>query len=457
MLTLRDYQDELSLKIRKAFKYNRKVVACSPTASGKTIITGDIFSRAHKRKIKGVFLTDRIEIALKTKETFEQFGLNVQLVNADTSVIYKADCYVAMAETFYRRCLAGRFPMHVVELLFCDECHMSVFNKSIDLFPKAYICGLTATPVSSTFNLNKVYDTIVMGHTTPDLIAKGYLSPSVDIGQGAYLELKYERGEFSQDSQREAFTQAHLSDKMFSLWNRHAKNRSTICYNINIAHNEEVERVFKSAGITTCSITGKTPEAERLKLIDAYNSGDIQVMLNVGVATKGFDSPITSCVIANFSTASMAKWFQVCGRGGRLDPGRNKENFICLDMGNNILRHGSYNEAVDWEYLFKNPEQDIKKVKPIPKKLCPVCLAYITNIHIPNCPVCDTKIVVSKLIKLESQMPEELQQKPIREMTLQELMTYQKFKGYKNGWGWMQHQINQRTKSRRQYTQERLF
>jgi superfamily II DNA or RNA helicase len=454
MFTLHPYQVELSLKTRTALATYRKVLMCSPTGSGKTVIAGDIFARAHAKGVKPVFLTDRIEIAQKTKETFEQFGLSVQLITADTKQVYKSDCIIAMAETFYRRCMSGWFPKHIVKLLFCDEAHMSVFNKSIELFPEAYIVGLTATPVSAAFNLNKTYQKIIMGPTTPELIQAGFLCPSVDIGQRDFLELKYERGDFSQESQREAFSSYGLSQKMLTLWKHHASDRSTICYNIDIAHNEEMEAVFKAAGVSTCSITGKTNDKEREDAIRDYNVGKIQVMLNVGVATKGFDSPITSCIVANFSTASMSKWFQVTGRGARLNPG--KDNFITLDMGNNILRHGSYNDTIDWEYLFHNPEQDIRKTTPPPKYLCNVCLAYVTNIHLPDCPVCDTKITLKNLIKLESQMPEALANKNTKDMTLQELNTYAKFKGYKRGWAWRQNEMNQLAQ-RSRMRQGRLF
>ena len=173
--------------------------------------------------------------------------------------------------------------------------------------------------------------------------------------------------------------------------------------------------------------------------------------LNVGIAIKGIDSPITSCILANFSTASLSKWYQVVGRGGRLYDG--KENFITIDVGNNIPRHGSFNDDIDWEYLFNNPEQDIKNTKPKPKKLCNVCLAYIHNIHEPFCPVCDTRINIRNLISVESQMPEEVASKSIRDMSMSELLIFQKFKGYKNGWAYFQDQMNKRNK----YRQQRLF
>lgn len=455
-MILRDYQDELSLRTRQALVKYRKVLLNLATGGGKTVIAADIFSRAVRKDIKPVFLTDRIEIALRTKETLEEFGLKVQLVTKETKVLYKSDCYVAMAETFYRRCVQGWFPISSVKLLFCDECHMSVFNKSIELFTTAYICGMTATPVSKSFNLNKIYDKIIVGASNRRLIEGGYLCPSVDIGQEHFLELNAERGEFTQESQRNAFTLNHLNEKCISLWRRHARDRSTICFNINIDHSLEMEKEFKKIGISCAHIDGKTPEEDRVAIMKAYRSGEIQVLLNVDIATKGTDLPITSCIIENFSTMSMTKHFQAVGRGGRLYSG--KKNFINIDIGNNRARFGSFNDEVDWEYIFNNPEEDIKNTKPAPKKLCSVCYAYIENIHLPECPVCYTKIDPRKLIDLKSQMPKELMEKDVRDMNFKELQAYGKFTGKKNwnGWAWFQAQNNNK-RNKMQGKQFNLF
>ena len=450
-MKLRDYQEDLSLQTRQSLLDYRKVLLCSPTGSGKTVIAADIFLRASKKGIKPVFLTDRIEIAKKTAETFREWGLNVQLITADTTVIYKADCYIAMVETFYRRVLSGRFPKDKIKLLFCDEAHMAVFNKVIELFPNAYICGLTATPVSSSFNMKKVYDKIIMGNDTPTLIENNYLVPSIDIGQEHILDLKYERGEFSAVSQRSQFKKYSIDEKFIELWKLHAKDRSTIVYNIDIEHNNKMGLMFNNIGVTNCVIDSKMDDKDRERLITDYNKGNIQVMLNVGVATKGFDSPITSCIGYNRSTASMSNWFQAIGRGGRLY--KDKSNFITIDTGNNIIRHGSFNETVDWKYLFDNPDEDIKKQNKIPKKLCNVCFAYVRNVYLPNCVVCGSNIVIKNLISLESQMPIDISNKLPRDMTFQELLVYQKFKGFKNGWAFFQHGINNKRKWNQQQGQ----
>lgn len=445
-MQLRDYQVKASLMTRKALAKHRKVILNLPTGGGKTVVAGDICHKAHSGDFKPVFLTDRIEIAEKTYETFTQeFGLNCQLVDANTDIIWKADCYIAMAETFYRRCMKGRFPMHVIKLLFCDEAHMKVFNKTIDLFPQSYIIGLTATPLSNSFNMRDVYNEIVVAGTTSNLINRGYLCRAVEFGHAEYIQMKSTSGsDYSTKEQREAFSQYGIDKKGIELWKRFCSQDATLCYNIDIEHNHLMAEKFREMGISCAEVTSKTDDEERKQIFRDYKDGKLQVVCNVDVATKGFDAPITACILFNKITKSMNTWRQATGRGGRIHAAKPDNVFRIIDTGNNVDRLGSFNDDIDWEYLFNNPEFDVKKTTKPHKHLCPTCYQYIDNIHIPFCGICNTPISLKTLIKLESQMPDSLKDKDMKDMTLKELQIYGKFKGHKPGWAWFQHQANTR-------------
>lgn len=445
MIELRDYQHKASLNTRRALKDYRRVVLESPTGSGKTIIAGDICSKASKGDYKPVFLTDRIEIAERTLETFrDQFGLNTQLISSSVNTIWKADAYISMAETFYRKCLKARFPKSVVKLLFCDEAHMKVFNKIINLFPHAYVIGLTATPTSNSFNMNEVYDGIVHGESTSELIRRGYLCRAVEFGHAEYIQMKASGGktEFTTKDQREAFSQYNLDGKGIETWLRTSKDRSTLVYNIDIEHNNQVAEKFRKMGVSCAEVTSKTDDDERRRIFNDYKDGKLQVVCNVDVATKGFDAPITGCILFNKITKSINVWRQAGGRGARLYPG--KEYFTIIDIGNNVDRHGSFNEDVDWSYMFHNPQLANKNTNKPCRHLCPTCYQYITNIHLSYCSVCENPISIRALVKLEDHMPEELKEKDVRDMTFKELQIFGKFKGRKPGWAWFQYQSNTR-------------
>lgn len=435
---LRDYQIDLSLRVRKALSRNRKVLMVSPTGSGKTVLAKDIFERAVNKDITSIFLTDRKEILEQTAKTFLKHGVDFQIVNAETKHIVKHKCYLCMVETFYRRASAKWFLDKNIGLIVCDEAHIGNYWKIIELFPDPYIIGLTATPISSsqTKPLKELYDTIIEGPSVPWLIERGYLVKSIDIGQKTLLELKKQNGEFTSASQNFAFKQHNIDKLMIAAWKQHCKNRQCIVFNIDIEHNNTVCELFKKEGVTCEAVSSETDKDERDRIIEDYRNGKILILCNVGIYTKGFDSPNTSGIIVNRATTSLSLWYQMIGRGGR--PFEGKENFILIDMGNNILRHGSYNDEIDWTFLFENDIREKKITRNNPLKLCPLCYAYISNIYIGECPVCGVSFKSRELISIGSLMPPEIAGKKPEEMNLKELYIYAKFKGYKPGWAWVQ-------------------
>ncbi len=124
---------------------------------------------------------------------------------------------------------------------------------------------------------------------------------------------------------------------------------------------------------------------------------------------------------------------------------KNKKDFIIIDMGNNILRHGSFNEEIDWEQLFKDETRDKKFTVKTNIRLCPVCYTYQVNKFISSCATCGNNFKFNKMIDPADTIPETLQ-KPTSEMTYTELRTYAKLKGYKPQWAWMKRFGNVREK-----------
>lgn len=443
-MELRDYQSSLSRRTRVELKHNRKTILQSSTGSGKTRIATDFVDRACEKEMTTVFLADRKELLTQTVNHFNKLGISCQLITSETKTIYKSKVYVGMIESFFRRFSKGMFDGIKIDLFIFDECHIGNYYKLIDLLKPhdPYIIGLTATPVASSKNhqLKKYYNSIVCGPSTKWLVENKFLVPSIDIGYNKLLDLKVMAGEFSSASQIQQFSSLGLNHKMFDLWRKHASDRQTIVYNINIAHNAEVAKIFRDAGYDVGCISSETPPEERAETLLQYEKGLLQVLCNVGILTKGYDSPETSCIVANFSTASLSKWFQVVGRGARTFSGKN--NFITIDMGNNILLHGSYNDDVDWGGLFQDESRDRNFTVKIKPKLCNLCFAYIFNIHIKECPVCLKPINIKELLTMEDSMPPELLLKTPDQMTLLELYQYAKHKGYKRGYAWTLHLKN---------------
>jgi len=83
-------------------------------------------------------------------------------------------------------------------------------------------------------------------------------------------------------------------------------------------------------------------------------------LTSVSILTTGFDEPSVENIILNRATKSLTLYYQMIGRGSRRL--KNKEEFNVIDLGNNAARFGLWDEPVDWELIFKNPDYFLENI-----------------------------------------------------------------------------------------------
>jgi type I site-specific restriction endonuclease len=81
----------------------------------------------------------------------------------------------------------------------------------------------------------------------------------------------------------------------------------------------------------------------------------------VSILTTGFDEPTVETVILNRATRSLTLYFQMIGRGSRVL--KNKKKFNVIDLGNNTLRFGAWNDPIDWNDIFYFPDFYLESIK----------------------------------------------------------------------------------------------
>ncbi len=100
---------------------------------------------------------------------------------------------------------------------------------------------------------------------------------------------------------------------------------------------DECEALSKH--LPSCAVvTGSTPKKERDEILDNFKSGCIEVLVNVGVLTTGFDYPELDTVVMARPTMSLALYYQILGRGIRPHPSKSSTWFV--DLCGNIKRFG---------------------------------------------------------------------------------------------------------------------
>jgi superfamily II DNA/RNA helicase len=86
-----------------------------------------------------------------------------------------------------------------------------------------------------------------------------------------------------------------FNQKVVHTYQQEARNRkSTLVFCANLAVMRDLTTKFKNAGIKAESVSTKTPQVKRLKVIDDFKQQKLAVILNCEVFREGADLPSVS-------------------------------------------------------------------------------------------------------------------------------------------------------------------
>lgn len=374
-MDLRDYQEKSVNSVSRKLINNRKIVFQLATGGGKTITFSAITKRYIEKSGKAVLiLVHRKELLLQTIRTlYNAYGISGQIIKAGMKTVPDAAVYVGMVESVNRRIdrLKG------IGLVIIDEAHNLSFAKMHDHFPQQYIIGFTATPMTASKlkPLKNYYSDIVCGIDIPDLITSGSLCQNITFAPKDTVDaskLSVKAGEYDEGLMAMEFSKAKHIQNTVDAYLKYAKDTKALIFNVNIEHSKLVNQAFLDRGLNSRELSSLS--TDRDEIITWYKSTPDAILNNVGILTMGFDAPDTETVIMNRATMSMPLWLQCTGRGSR--PTDSKSSFTIIDLGQNAISHGDWNQPRDWENIFFNPP---KPGKPgaAPVKNCPVCDAIL--------------------------------------------------------------------------------
>jgi superfamily II DNA or RNA helicase len=113
-------------------------------------------------------------------------------------------------------------------------------------------------------------------------------------------------------------------------------NKYIIVFALSVSHARLLSELLVMKGVEARSIDGDTDTYDREKYIQEYKDKNIQVLVNYGVLTTGFDAPNTNAVVITRPTSSLVLYSQMLGRGIRgVNMGGNSECQL-VDIIDNI-------------------------------------------------------------------------------------------------------------------------
>ena len=251
--------------------------------------------------------------------------------------------------------------------------------------------GLTATPwrLAKNEGFQHLFDCLILGPQIKDMQSNDWLAdtqvlmPASDKlilgGQPASTGDYNESGiELANQDRPNVMTSGALE-----FWQAHSQDRQTIIYAVSVEHAANLATVFNNVNVPADVIFGNTPHEERAWRIRQFSDGELQVLINVAVATEGFDLPDAACVVLTRPTLSLALYLQMVGRGLRPKP--DGGNCLILDLAGNVERHGMPDDERLWS-LEPRGRQSEGNVPPIVR--CPDCDG-VSPAASHNCQICE--------------------------------------------------------------------
>lgn len=371
------HQEDAARKIKQELIEDRaKVLLHMPTGAGKTrtamsIACDYIRNRIDEReKSLVVWLADTEELcdqaATEFERAWEALGVGETKVyrvqgsiSADLNDVDYGFVVVSLQKlnaiskdqqkSYYSFCARTK-------LVIFDEAHKAIadtYRHSINMFQavgSSKVLGLSATPGRSTFDSqkNKIFAEFfnhkkitleIAGYENPILYLqeKGYLAQVkyTDIPYSAdnilltELEIQslYHEGEPKDDLLRRLGADQKRNLKILNIALEQVKcHRKTILFAPSVECAEGLFALLRYKEVRAGLITSKTSTATRRAVINQYKSGGLDVLVNYGVLTTGFDAPITNVAIIARPTNSLTLFSQMVGRAIRgVNAGGNKE------------------------------------------------------------------------------------------------------------------------------------
>lgn len=447
-IALRPYQVRAVDDIRAAFRIAFSVLMVSPTGSGKTLVFAYVVTSATAKRKRVLVLAHRQEIVDQISMALTDMGVTHGVIAAGHPST-DAPVQIASVATLSRRLSQG---IESFDLIVIDEAHHAVagsWQRIISAMPDSYMLGVTATPQRlDGRGLGAMFDKMVIGPGTAELIAAGYLSQFTVYAPDRAPDLSGIRtraGDYAAEQLAKVMSQGGLVGDAVEHYGKLCAGKSAIAFCVDIAHSRAVAERFTAAGFRAAHVDGETPSDRRRALIAALGAGELDVLTNCGLISEGVDVPAIGAAIMMRPTQSLALYLQMVGRVLRPAPG--KAEAIILDHAGNALRHGLPDAPRTWSL------DDLPRHQRGPgdagSRLRHCACGALAPAGTANCTACGAELrpgpveqreIAAELVRIEREEDATLDRMSFRQLidwagdSPDRLRRVARIRGYRSGW-----------------------
>lgn len=351
MYQLRNYQISLINQIYAQYRQGfKRVMAQLPTGAGKTIIFSAIIKGAITKGLRVLILAHRVELILQAVEKIQATtNQSVGIIKSGYHFNFDLLIQVASVQTLINRLNN----LKSIDLIIIDEAHHSAscsYIKILKAYPDAYILGVTATPIRlDGKGFRDLFDVLVCGISTKELIELGYLSPYRLFACPKPINtvgVKKVNGDYSIEGLSNANNSTVVATNLFESYSKIAHHKQCLIFAFDVEYSRTIIEQYCQNGIPAYHLDGKTPNRERVEILEKFKAKEIKVLSNCQLFDEGLDVSGIEVIQIARPTQSLTRWLQMIGRGLRFHEG--KDCALILDHTNNWLIHGLPCKNREW-------------------------------------------------------------------------------------------------------------
>lgn len=381
-ITLRDYQQLAKEKIFGKWNCVDNILYQMPTGTGKTrLFTSiirdiNVWGLRHNISFRILIIAHRSELIEQSSRSLDKYHIKHGVLAGtmkDKRDLTQA-IQVASIQTITHpsnRCLIEDLQF---DFIIIDEAHHAVANSYQKLWkfcPNSKKLGVTATPWRmNNSGFTQIFDAYIPSMTIKEFIQKGWLAAyryySIPSNSDIIKSIESIRdfdieGDYKSSALTQVFDTSKIRAELYNSYAKNALGKKGIIYSISREHSEHICSQYRSHNITIENIDSETPAKTRERIINAFKSGEIDIIVNVDIFSEGFDCPDIEFIQLARPTKSLVKYIQQVGRGLRKN---GNKRCIILDNVGMYSRFGLPDEDRDWESFFYGDKTEYNVERP---------------------------------------------------------------------------------------------
>lgn len=360
-ITLRPYQESaVKFAIENLFKEKNSLIVAG-TGAGKTIMLSETirrfvnaFKSQYDRYPHTLVLVHRNEIHNQNLSKFKIVAPSIATseITADRKSVHGL-VHFGMVQTVIG--MIDKLPMF--DLIVIDEAHHSMASTYLNIINKnkektkddVFILGVSATPNrGDKLPLIDLFTNFYQ-ITTKFLIDSHYLVRPrfVDLTP----KFGTEKGYLNKNVDWDSLDAIQLLNKLIDDYLNNKELGKSIIFAPNHKICSLIQDNLLSRGRTPAYLSNNISDEDRLKELDRFENGNAEELINVDIATEGYDYPELRNVVDFDTNGNEAQWIQKVGRGLRIAPG--KTGCTVIDFGGNLQLYPNVEVEVNLEGEFK--------------------------------------------------------------------------------------------------------